>query len=168
MQIYNSKQFHLRIFVRFHFLILCHGMLPLKKCTDKVGFVIRPLTQGAARLSTSSGQGRKISSFFSHSFHMFSHFPKSFLIFFLNLVLRHPPGKALAAPLIRILHKTHSRCCGGLYVYAGGCINIYFHSRWRPREFPWNPPKKTTFPPEFCNEICTIYECTIKNHNSAK
>ena len=23
--------------------------------------------------------------------------------------------------------------------------------------FPWNPPKKTTFPPEFCNEICTIY-----------
>ena len=26
-------------------------------------------------------------------------------------------------------------------------------------------PKKTTFPREFCNEICTIYICTIKNHN---
>ena len=34
---------------------------------------------------------------------------------------------------------------------------------------PWNTPlKKTTFPPEFCNEICTIYVWTIKNYNSAK
>ena len=33
---------------------------------------------------------------------------------------------------------------------------------------PWNPPEKTTFPPEFCNEICTIYVRVIKNHNSAK
>ena len=24
------------------------------------------------------------------------------------------------------------------------------------------PPKKTTFPPELCNEICTIYVSTIK------
>ena len=30
------------------------------------------------------------------------------------------------------------------------------------------PLKKTTFPPEFCNEICTIYVWTIKNHNSEK
>ena len=30
------------------------------------------------------------------------------------------------------------------------------------------PLKKTTFPPEFCNEICTIYVRAIKNHNSAK
>ena len=30
------------------------------------------------------------------------------------------------------------------------------------------PPEKTTFPPEFCNEICTIYVRAIKNHNSAK
>ena len=30
--------------------------------------------------------------------------------------------------------------------------------------------KKTTFPPEFGNAICTIYVnvCTIKNHNSEK
>ena len=28
--------------------------------------------------------------------------------------------------------------------------------------------KKTTFPPEFCNEICTIYVCAIRNHNSGK
>ena len=30
------------------------------------------------------------------------------------------------------------------------------------------PPEKTTFPPEFCNEICTIYVRVIKNFNSAK
>ena len=30
------------------------------------------------------------------------------------------------------------------------------------------PPQKTTFPPEFCNEICTMYVRAIKNHNSAK
>ena len=29
-------------------------------------------------------------------------------------------------------------------------------------------PEKTTFPPEFCNEICTIYVRAIKTHNSAK
>ena len=34
--------------------------------------------------------------------------------------------------------------------------------------FHWTPPKKTTFPPEFCNEMCTIYVWTIKNYNSAK
>ena len=44
----------------------------------------------------------------------------------------------------------------------------YFYSRWCPRGVPWNPPKKTTFPPEFCNQICTIYVRTIKNSNSAK
>ena len=44
----------------------------------------------------------------------------------------------------------------------------YFYSRWCPRGVPWNPPEKTTFPPEFCNEICTIYVRAIKNHNSAK
>ena len=38
----------------------------------------------------------------------------------------------------------------------------YFYSRYG------NPLKKTTFPPEFCNEICTIYVWTIKNHNSVK
>ena len=32
---------------------------------------------------------------------------------------------------------------------------------------PWNPLKKTTFSPEFCDEICTIYVRVIKNHNSA-
>ena len=32
---------------------------------------------------------------------------------------------------------------------------------------PWNPPEKTTFPPEFCNEICTIYVRAIKNHSFA-
>ena len=37
----------------------------------------------------------------------------------------------------------------------------YFYSRWCPL-------KKTTFPPEFCNEICTIYVRAIQNHNSAK
>ena len=42
----------------------------------------------------------------------------------------------------------------------------YFYSRWCPRGVPWNPLKKTTFPQEFCNEICTIYVWTIKNHNS--
>ena len=30
------------------------------------------------------------------------------------------------------------------------------------------PPKKTSFPPEFCNEICTIYVRAIKSHNSEK
>ena len=30
------------------------------------------------------------------------------------------------------------------------------------------PPEKTTFPPEFCNEICTIYVRVIQNHNSAQ
>ena len=30
------------------------------------------------------------------------------------------------------------------------------------------PPEKTTFPPEFYNEICTIYVWAIKNYNSAK
>ena len=30
------------------------------------------------------------------------------------------------------------------------------------------PPEKTTFPPEFCIEICTIYVRAIKNYNSAK
>ena len=29
-------------------------------------------------------------------------------------------------------------------------------------------PEKTTFLPEFWNEICTIYVLAIKNHNSAK
>ena len=29
-------------------------------------------------------------------------------------------------------------------------------------------PEKTTFPPEFWNEICTIYVRAIKNHNSEK
>ena len=41
----------------------------------------------------------------------------------------------------------------------------YFHSRWCPRGF-MEPPKKTIFPPKFCNEICTIYVRTVKNHNS--
>ena len=31
-----------------------------------------------------------------------------------------------------------------------------------------NNGEKTTFPLEFCNEICTIYVRAIKNHNSAK
>ena len=44
----------------------------------------------------------------------------------------------------------------------------HFYSRWCPRGFHGTPLKKTTFPPEFCNEICTIYVWTIKNHNSAK
>ena len=45
----------------------------------------------------------------------------------------------------------------------------YFYSRWCPRGgFHGTPPEKTTFPPEFCNEICTIYVRAIKNHNSAK
>ena len=35
--------------------------------------------------------------------------------------------------------------------------------------FHETPPLKiTTFPPEFCNEICTIYVWTLKNHNSGK
>ena len=34
--------------------------------------------------------------------------------------------------------------------------------------FHGTPPEKTTFPPEFCSEICTIYVRVIKNHNSAK
>ena len=42
----------------------------------------------------------------------------------------------------------------------------YFYSRWCPRGFQGTPPKKTTFLPEFCNEICTIYVWAIKNHNS--
>ena len=29
-------------------------------------------------------------------------------------------------------------------------------------------PKKTTFPPKSCNEICIIYVRTIKNDNSVK
>ena len=46
----------------------------------------------------------------------------------------------------------------------------YFYSRWCPRGggFHGTPPEKTTFPPGFCNEICTIYVRDIKNHNSAK
>ena len=45
----------------------------------------------------------------------------------------------------------------------------YFYSRWCPRGGSMEPaPEKTTFPPEFCNEICTIYVRDIKNHNSAK
>ena len=43
----------------------------------------------------------------------------------------------------------------------------YFYSHGA-QGVQWNPPKKTTFPPEFCNEICTIYVCNIKNHNSGK
>ena len=30
------------------------------------------------------------------------------------------------------------------------------------------PIKETSFPPEFCNEICTIYVRTIRNHNSGE
>ena len=41
----------------------------------------------------------------------------------------------------------------------------YFYSRWCPMGVPRDP---TTFPVEFCNEICTIYVWTIKNHNFAK
>ena len=37
-----------------------------------------------------------------------------------------------------------------------------------PKGFHGTPLKKTTFPPEFCNEICTIYVWTITNHNSEK
>ena len=45
----------------------------------------------------------------------------------------------------------------------------YFYSRWCPRGGSMEPPpEKTTFPPGFCNEICTIYVRDIKNHNSAK
>ena len=45
----------------------------------------------------------------------------------------------------------------------------YFYSRWCPRGgFHGTPVEKTIFPPEFCNEICTIYVRDIKNHNSAK
>ena len=45
----------------------------------------------------------------------------------------------------------------------------YFYSNWCPIERgAMELPKKTTFPPEFCNEICTIYVWTIKNHNSEK
>ena len=44
----------------------------------------------------------------------------------------------------------------------------YFYSRWCPRGVHGTSLKKTTFPPEFCNEICTMYVWTIKNHNSAK
>ena len=29
-------------------------------------------------------------------------------------------------------------------------------------------PYKTTFPAEFCNEICTLYVWTVKKHNSTK
>ena len=35
----------------------------------------------------------------------------------------------------------------------------YFYSRWCPRGVPL---KKTIFPPEFCNEICTIHVFTIE------
>ena len=51
------------------------------------------------------------------------------------------------------------------------CVNLTL--KW-PRYFTpvgaqgGTPLKKTTFPPEFCNEICTIYVWTIKSHNSAK
>ena len=45
----------------------------------------------------------------------------------------------------------------------------YFYSRWCPRGGSMEPPtEKTTFPPEFFNDICTIYVWAIKNHNSAK
>ena len=44
----------------------------------------------------------------------------------------------------------------------------YFYSRWCPRGFHGTPLKKTTFPSEFCNEICTTYVRAIKNHNSEK
>ena len=37
-----------------------------------------------------------------------------------------------------------------------------------PKGGSMEPLKKTTFPPEFCNEICTIYVWTIKNYNSAR
>ena len=33
---------------------------------------------------------------------------------------------------------------------------------WCPKGFHGTPFKKSTFPPEFCNEICTIYERTQK------
>ena len=36
------------------------------------------------------------------------------------------------------------------------------------RGVPWDPPKKTTFPLEFCIEIWTINVCTVKNHNSGE
>ena len=38
-------------------------------------------------------------------------------------------------------------------------------------EFFWGSmetPKKTTFRPEFCNEIYTIIVCTIRNHSCEK
>ena len=40
----------------------------------------------------------------------------------------------------------------------------YFYSRWCPRGggFHGTPLKKIIFPPEFCNEICTIYVRAIK------
>ena len=37
----------------------------------------------------------------------------------------------------------------------------YFYSYWCPRGFH-GTPKKNTFQPKFCNEICTIYVSTIK------
>ena len=36
-----------------------------------------------------------------------------------------------------------------------------------PRVIPWNPAKKNTFQPEFCDEVCTIY-VHYKSHNSVK
>ena len=52
----------------------------------------------------------------------------------------------------------------GMYIFYQFSLNWprYFYSRWCPRV------KKTTFPPQFYNEICTIYAWTIKNHNSEK
>ena len=37
-----------------------------------------------------------------------------------------------------------------------------------PKGGSMEPPEKTPFLREFCNEICTIYVRAIKNHNSEK
>ena len=37
-----------------------------------------------------------------------------------------------------------------------------------PSEASMEPPKKTPLSPEICNDIYTIYVCTIANHNSEK
>ena len=90
----------------------------------------------------------------------FPYFPLFFFFFpnlhyFLNLVCHF-----LRAPL----PCSRTFCCPGTLTPFGA------QGGGGGGGFRGPPLKKTTFPQEFCNEICTIYMyvCTINNHNSGE
>ena len=72
-------------------------------------------------------------------------------------------GSNLPTPFFLDFEKPH-----GFHAYALLSDQGTFTPVSAQGGFHGTPPEKTTFPPEFCSEICTIYVRVIKNHNSAK